>query len=144
MRVTLTDAARQYLALFEDETGADARDCVVLEGGDDGERVVILVAAGQMATAIGPGGRTVRRVEEKIGRPVELVEDADTPEAFVESALAPAAVRHVTISEQDTRVAYAEVTQEDRGVAIGRGGRNIERARLLARRHFDIDDIQLT
>ena len=139
MRVTLSDDARRYLALFEDETEAGARDCLVLD-----DRVVVLVVAGEMGRAIGPDGQNVQAVEEKIGRSVQLVEDADTPEAFVASALAPAAVRHVTISEQNDRVAYAEVPEDDRGVAIGRGGRNIETARLLAERHHDVDDIQLT
>lgn len=55
-----------------------------------------------------------------------------------------AAVRHVTLSEQDDLVAYVEVAEDDRGVAIGREGRNIETARTLAKRHYDIDDIQLT
>jgi len=144
MRVTLSDVERQFIALFEDETGATAKDCVVFEDEDGEERVVILVTAGEMGKAIGPGGQRVEAVEEAIGRPVELVEDADTPEAFVANALAPAAVNHVTVSEQDDRVAYVEVVEEDRGVAIGREGRNIETARVLARRHYDIDDIQLT
>ncbi|RDI71553.1 NusA-like transcription termination signal-binding factor [Halopelagius longus] len=139
MKVTLSDAERRYIALFEDETGATARDCLTFD-----DRVVILVAAGEMGQAIGPGGQNVKKVEEKIGRSVELVEDADTSEAFVASALAPAAVRHVTISQQDDRVAYVEVADEDRGVAIGKEGKNIETARTLARRHYDIDDIQLT
>ena len=140
MRITLSDDARQYIARFEDETGATARDCLVYD-----ERIVILVAAGEMGTAIGPGGDHVRAVEESIGRDVELVEDADTPEAFVASALAPAAVRHVTLSEQGgERIAYAEVPDADRGVAIGAEGQNIETARTLAERHHEIDDIQLT
>lgn len=139
MRVTLSDAARQFIAVFHAETDATARDCLVYD-----DRVVILVAAGEMGTAIGPGGRTVKAVERAVGRTVELVEDADTPEAFVASALAPAAVRHVTISEQNDRVAYVEVADADRGVAIGTGGRNIQTARELAKRHHDIDDIQLT
>jgi len=139
MRVTLSDDARRYLALFEDETGASARDCLVYD-----DRIVVLVAAGEMGQAIGPRGQHVKAVERAIGRDVELVEDADTAEAFVASVLAPAAVRHVTISEQNDRVAYAEVPEDDRGAAIGREGRNIETARELARRHFDVDDIQLT
>ncbi|MFC4358247.1 NusA-like transcription termination signal-binding factor [Halobium salinum] len=139
MKVTLSDDARQYLGFFEEETGATATDCLVYE-----DRLVLLVAAGDMSTAIGPGGRTIRRFEERVGREVDLVENADTPTAFVESALAPAAVRHVTISEQGDRVAYVEVDEADRGVAIGKRGRNIEAARKLARRHHEIDDVQLT
>jgi len=144
MVVTLSDTARQFIALFEDETGATARDCVVFEDGDDGERVVFLVKPGDMAKAIGSGGETVRAVESQLDREVVLVEDADTPEAFVANALAPAAVYNVTISEDDETVAYAEVDSEDTGVAIGEGGRNIAAAEKLAKRHYDIDDIQLT
>jgi N utilization substance protein A len=139
MKVTLSDAARRYMGRFDELTGVSARDCLV-----EDDRLVLLVPAGKMSEAIGPGGRTIRRVERKLGRSVELVEDADTPEAFVASALAPAAVRHVTISEQNDRVAYVEVEGDDRGVAIGKNGRNIETARKLARRHHDIDDVQLT
>ena len=75
---------------------------------------------------------------------VKLVEDAPTPEDFVANALAPAAVYNVTISENDDRLAYVEVPEADRGAAIGTDGKNIEIARELARRHYDVEDIQLT
>jgi len=140
MRVTLSDEARQYIALLEDVTDVTARDCIVDEEFD---RVVFLVPAGGMGQAIGPGGRRVERLEERVGRSVELVEDADRPEDFVANALAPAAVHNVTVSENDTTVAYAEVDSQDTGVAIGADGRNIRLARELARRHFDIDDVEL-
>jgi len=140
MAITLSDEARRYMALFEDVTDVTARDCIV---DDEHDRIVFLVPPGEMGQAIGPGGQRVERLEERVGRPVELVEDADTPGAFVASALAPAAVYNVTISEGDTTVAYAEVDREDMGVAIGEGGRTIDRARTLAERHFDIDEIEL-
>ncbi len=140
MARTLSDDARQYIAAFEDETGATATDCVI---DDEGNRLVFVVSTGEMGRAIGPGGRTVRELEDRLGTTVELVEDASTPEDFVANALAPAAVYNVTISENDTTVAYTEVAEEDTGVAIGEDGRNIETARVLTQRHFDIDDIQI-
>jgi N utilization substance protein A len=139
MTITLSDEARRYIARLEDETGARARDCLV-----DDDRLVFVVAPEDMADAVGPGGQTVRELEETLGRDVELVEDAETAAAFVANALAPAAVYNVTVSENDTTVAYAEVAAEDKGVAIGADGRNIELARQLARRHFDVDDVELT
>ncbi|WP_336336475.1 NusA-like transcription termination signal-binding factor [Haloarcula brevis] len=141
MRVELSDEARRLVALFEDEAAVTVRDCVVDE---DHDQVVYLVKRGEMADAIGPGGQTVERVEEQLGREVKLVEAAETAEDFVANALAPAAVYNVTVSENDDTVAYVEVAQEDRGAAIGREGRNIDAARQLAKRHFDIDGIELT
>ena len=140
MTITITDDARRYIALFEDVTGATARDCLIE---DDGERLVFVVTRGEMATAIGPGGETVRRLEVRVGKDVQLVEDAETPEAFVANALSPAAVYNVTISENESTIAYVEVDENDLGVAIGRNGRNIALARRLAERHFDVDDVEL-
>ena len=107
------------------------------------ERVVFLVAAGEMADAIGPDGSTVTQVEDRLDKRVSLVENADTAELFVANALAPAVVHNVTISENQDRVAYAEVDRADTGVAIGRDGETIETARRLVKRHFDIDDVEL-
>ncbi|MEF8852808.1 MAG: NusA-like transcription termination signal-binding factor [Haloarculaceae archaeon] len=144
MTVTLTDEARRVIALFEAETGATVRDCVV---DDEFDRLLVLVKAGEMGQAIGPGGRSVQRVEERLDREIKLVEDARTAEDFVASALAPAAVYNVTMSEgegeDEATIAYAEVAEEDRGVAIGTDGRNIAAARTLAARHFDVDDVEL-
>jgi N utilization substance protein A len=138
MRLTLSDTALRHIALFEDVTGANAIDCLV-----DDERVCFLVATGEMGDAIGPDGTTVEQVEKRLGKRVSLVEHADTPELFIANALAPAVVHNVTISENSSTVAYAEVDRADTGVAIGRDGETIETARRLAERHFDIDDIEL-
>jgi len=139
MHVELSDEARRYIGRFDELTGVAPKDCLV-----EGDRLVFVVPAGEMAAAIGQAGETVEEAERRLAKSVELVEDADTPEAFVASALAPAAVNAVTVSDQSDRVAYVEVAQPDRGVAIGADGANIETARTLAKRHYDIDDIQLT
>ncbi|ERH04421.1 MAG: NusA family KH domain protein, archaeal [uncultured archaeon A07HR60] len=139
MRVTLSDEARRYIGRFDELTGVAPQDCLV-----EGTRLVFLIPIGQMGEAIGPDGHTVERAEDRLGANIELVGNADTPERFVESALAPAAVRGVTISEQNDTVAYVEVDEADRGVAIGNDGQNIDTARQLANRHFDIDNIELT
>ena len=141
MAIRLSDEARQLAALFESETEATVRDCVI---DDDHGRVLLLIKPGEMAQAIGPAGEHVSRVEDRVGKPIKLVEDAETPEVFVANALAPAAVYNVTISENDDRVAYVEVDDADRGAAIGDGGKNIDAARLLASRHFGVDDVELT
>ncbi|MEY7850313.1 NusA-like transcription termination signal-binding factor [Natrarchaeobius sp. A-rgal3] len=150
MDVTLDDDARRHLALFEDVTGADGIDCLSVDGVDEvadnessGGRLIVVVSGGQMGEAIGPGGRTIQQYEDRVDLPVRLVEDADDPEEFVANTLAPAAVYNVTISENEDIVAYVEVAEDDRGIAIGTNGRTIEAARTLAQRHFDIDDVQL-
>lgn len=145
--IRLSDEARQHIALFEDVTGVAARDCIVARDGDE-PRVVFVVPPEGMADAIGPGGRTVSTLEERLGSAVELVEDADTPGPFVANALRPAAVYDVTVREREhdggvETVAYAEVDADDFGAAIGAGGRNVSMATRLAERHHGVDAIEL-
>ena len=141
MGITLSDRERRFIALLEEESGAAVRDCVV----EDDGRLLFVVAPDDMAAAIGPDGRTVRGLEERLDREIRLVADAGRAEDFVANALAPAAVYGVEIEEDEEgrTVAVADVDPEDRGAAIGAGGRNVEAARVLAKRHCDVDEIRI-
>ncbi|MFW9933982.1 MAG: NusA-like transcription termination signal-binding factor [Candidatus Thorarchaeota archaeon] len=130
----------KLMALFGDITGAEVKDCIVDQ---DGERIIFVVSPGHLGLAIGRRGTTIKRARTMLKRDIDVVEDADTPETFVRNALAPAKVTTVNVQEQSKgrRVAVVTVKSENRGRVIGRNGRNIERARLLAKRHHGIDTI---
>lgn len=139
-RIKLSMDDMALIAKFEQITGAAAIDVI---RDDEGERIIIVVRPKQLGKAIGRGGVNVKSASEAFGRAVDVVEMAETPEAFVKSALAPARVEQVKIIEHrdGTRVASVTVNTEDRGIAIGRDGRNVARARILVRRHFDLNNV---
>jgi len=128
------------IARFEQITGAAAIDVV---RDDEGERIIVVVREKQLGKAIGKGGVNVRAASDAFGRVVDVVEIAETAEEFVKSALAPARVEAVKIIEHrdGNKVASVTVKNEDRGIAIGRDGRNVARARILVKRHFDLDNV---
>jgi N utilization substance protein A len=128
------------IARFEQITGAAAIDVI---RDDEGERIIVVVRAKQLGKAIGKGGVNVRAASDAFGRVVDVVEIADTAEEFVKSALAPARVEGVKIIEHrdGNKVASVTVKTEDRGIAIGRDGRNVARARILVKRHFGLDNV---
>lgn len=136
MGIRLDDEARRHIAIFAEETGVSPTDCII-----DGT-VVFVVPPDDMGTAIGSGGSRVAALEEHFGRDVILIEDAAVPTNFVANALAPAAVYEVQMEErEDGVVAVATVDEDDVGVAIGSEGSRIKRAKELAQRHFDVQDI---
>ena len=139
-RVKLSMDDMALIAKFEQITGAAAIDII---RDDEGERIIVVVRPKQLGKAIGRGGVNVKAASEAFGRAVDVVEMAETAEAFVKSALAPARVEGVKIIEHrdDTKVASVTVNSEDRGIAIGREGRNVARARILVRRHFDLNNV---
>ncbi|HJK11889.1 MAG TPA: KH domain-containing protein, partial [Methanocorpusculum sp.] len=56
----------------------------------------------------------------------------------------PVQVMTVTFEEdEDGEIAYVEVRDDDRGLAIGKEGRNIIKAKKLAFRQFDVSNVEL-
>ncbi len=131
----------KLIALFGDITGAEVKDCVIDQEGD---RIIFVVSAGHLGLAIGRRGATIKRVRTIIKRDVDVVEAADTPEELIRNALAPAQIKAVKVQEQKgRRVAIITVSTEQRGRVIGRNGRNIGRARIIAKRHHGVDTIAI-
>lgn len=138
IKLSMDDMA--MIARFEQITGAAAIDII---RDDEGKRIIVVVRAKQLGKAIGRGGVNVKAASDVFGRVVDVVEMAETVEEFVKSALAPARVEAVKIIEHrdGNKVASVTVKSEDRGIAIGREGRNVARARILVKRHFDLDNV---
>ena len=138
--IKLTMEEIKLIALFGDITGAEVKDCVV---DPESDRIIFVVSNGHLGIAIGRRGATIKRARSIMKRDIDVVEAADTPEGFVRNALAPAQIANVKIQEQipGRFVAIVKVNTEHRGRVIGRNGRNIERARLLVKRHHGIETI---
>ncbi|GFO96881.1 transcription termination factor NusA [groundwater metagenome] len=133
-----TDGIR-YIALFESLTGARARDCF-----EDSEnnRLIFVVKNGDMGLAIGKGGDHINRVKKIIGKHVEIIEHSDDPVEFVKNAFHPVSIKNVNlVVKDDRRIAYVEVLTKEKGLAIGRDGKNIEKVKKLSLRHHNIDDV---
>ncbi|MBR1367972.1 transcription elongation factor NusA [Methanocalculus chunghsingensis] len=139
--ITLTEDCMRLISQFENLTGAGARDCVI---DDRYDRVIFIINPGEMGLAIGKKGASIKKASEVLDRRVEVVEYSDDLVQFIRNCLLPAQVTSVTIEgEEDEQVAHVEVNEEDRGLAIGKEGKNILKAKYLVRRQFDIADIEL-
>jgi N utilization substance protein A len=130
----------RFIALLENLTGAIAKDCII-ETVDN--RIIFIIRPGDMGLAIGKNGMNIERTRKVIGRPVEIVEYAETPEEFLKNIIAPAKVRAIKISKnaEGNSVAQVTVDPHDKGMAIGKNGRNVVKTRLLMKRHFDLENV---
>ena len=140
-RIKLSGDQIRYIALFENITGATANDCIIDEEGD---RVIFIAKAGQMGLAIGKGGKNINALRNMTGRPIEVVEFGDTVEELVRNCLAPANVKEIRITERpDRKIVVVEVDPKDKALAIGKNGRTIDKTRMLAKRYYQIDHVQI-
>ncbi len=129
--------------MFQGMTGATARDCVV---DDKRNRIIFVVAKGHMGLAIGKEGASVKKIERAVRRPVEVVEWADDVEGLVKNSLGAKYVQEVRVSDMldGTKGVVVVVDSRKKGAVLGIEGRNAEKVRLLARRYFDIGNVQIT
>ena len=135
----LTTEGIRYIALFESLTGGMARDCIVDE---DNERIIFVIKKGDMGAAIGRKGSNINRVKKSVGKQIEIVEYSEDVKEFLENLFQPAAIKNVmVVNKNNKRLAYVEVANKDKGIAIGRDGRNILKALLLAQRLLGFVDI---
>ena len=138
-RIKFSMEEMRLIALFENVTGATANDCVI-----DSDRIVFIAKPGEMGMAIGKAGKNINMLRKMTGKPIEVVEFADTIEGLVKSCLAPAKVKEVRITERpDRKIVVVEVEPKDKALAIGKNGRTIDKTRLLAKRYYQVDHVQV-
>jgi len=137
--IKLTPEELKYMSLFQDITRVTARDCIIDKEYD---RLIFLVNPQDMGAAIGKGGINVKRLEKLLGKMIEIVSFSDNLEELVKYLMAPARVRAVKLINSDSRkVLYIRVDPQDKGLEIGKGGRNVARAKLVLKRYMDIDSV---
>jgi N utilization substance protein A len=141
--IRFTSTEMRYIALFESITGASVKDCII---DDELNRIIFVVKEGELGIAIGKGGKNIRLLEKMTGKKHEIIEHSDNPVEFIKNALKPAQVREIRITERPDgkTIAVVSVNPKDKGVAIGRNGRNAERTRFLAKRYFQIQNVSIT
>ncbi len=129
------------MALLQDLTGAVARDCII---DDENNRIIFVVRPGDAGRAIGRRGANINRLRRILGKEIEVVEHADDLETMVKNIFSPARILSVrTVQRNGRKILYVTVDPNDKGRAIGKGGRKVSIARIILKRYFDIDDIKI-
>jgi N utilization substance protein A len=139
-KIKLTSDELRLISLFQSITSATARDCIMDEKMD---RVIFVVNKGQMGLAIGKGGSTIKQLQNVIPKRIELVEYSDRIDEFLKNILNSNMINEIKINERmdGTKQAIVVVDSKKKGVVVGKEGRNAEKARLLARRYFQISNV---
>ncbi|MCJ7423013.1 NusA-like transcription termination signal-binding factor [Candidatus Bathyarchaeota archaeon] len=141
--IKFTSTEMRYIALFESVSNASAKDCIIDE---EQGRVIFIISEGQIGVAIGRGGRNIHTLERMTGKKHEIIEYSEDPVKFIKNALKPATVKEVRVTERPDgkKMAVVAVNPKDKGVAIGKNGKNAERLRFLAKRYFQIENVSIT
>ncbi len=141
--IRFTSREMRYIALFESITSATVKDCII---DDTLNRIIFVIKEGDVGVAIGKRGKNIHLLEKMTGKKHEIVEHSESPAQFIKNALKPAQVKEIRITQRPNgkTIAVVSVNPRDKGVAIGKNGRNAERIRFLAKRYFQIQNVSIT
>jgi N utilization substance protein A len=117
-----------------------SRDCII---DDKMDRVIFVVHRGQMGMAIGKGGSNIKQLQNAITKKIELVEYSENPVNFIRNVFNSDMVQEVKINERvdGTKNAIVVVDSKKKGLVVGKDGRNVDKARILAKRYFSIANV---
>ena len=138
--IKLTTDQMRLISLFQNVTKVTAHDCIDDEKQD---RIIFVVNTGKMGLAIGKGGSNIKSLHNILKRNVELVEYFDDPVKFLKNMLNPKLVNDVRLDKKQDGSLHAVVIVDPvkKGIVVGREGRHAEKARLFAKRYFDISNV---
>src|SRR5689334_16258138 len=107
------------------------------------ERVIFVVHKGQMGMAIGKGGSNIKQLQNAITKKIELVEYSENPVNFIRNVFNSDMVQDVRISERvdGTKNVIVVVDSKKKGIVVGKDGRNVDKARIVAKRYFNISNV---
>ncbi len=136
MERTLGFKERRYIEELRILTRSTALDCVIDERFD---RVIYVIRTGDMGLAIGKKGENIRRLQKVLGRRLEMVEYDEVPFTFLSNIVRPAEIARLDEDGEGGQVNLLVRRRSDLGIAMGKGGCNVEKARILCKRFFNMD-----
>lgn len=135
------------IAEAEKRLRARIRDAI-----DEGGRIVFITEKGHLGQALGKEAKNLAMMRELLKKDVKFVEWDEDQQIFVRNLFKPFDLDSVRMETTPVSVedgggvrtrAIVEVTSDDKGKAIGKGGKNIASIRFIAKRHQDIDEVQV-
>ena len=137
--IMLSNETMQYINMASNITKTDILDCMVTD-----DKLIFIVKKGQLGAAIGIKAKNLERLRGLFKKNIKFVEFDTDKERFIVNLFKPYKINNISLEgEDDSTVIKVEVEVSDKSKIIGKGGRNIDIIRKLAKRHHSIKDVQI-
>ena len=137
--IRMSQEELRFLSILESLIGTHVFDCV---WDREQKRIIFVVRQKDTRKVIGRGGTTIRRLRDHFQKQIDVIEYSDEIKEYAVNTLAPAKIDNVEILEKaGQKTVVVTVSPKERGKAIGKNSRNLQRSRLLMRRHFGVNNV---
>ena len=137
--IMLSNENMQYINMTSKVTKTDILDCMIAE-----DKLIFIVRKGQLGAAIGIKAKNLEKLRNLFKKNIKFVEFDNDKERFIVNLCKPYKINKIALEgKEDSIVVKIEVNISDKSKIIGKGGRNIDIIRKLAKRHHSIIDVQI-
>ncbi len=126
----------QLISFFEQMTGAHVKDCV-----SDAGQIIFIVDQGEIAKAIGKGGKHARDLEFKSKKRVKIVEFHSDIVQFIQNLIAPVEISEAKLEGETLLLRTKDL--KSRGLLIGRNASTLRFYESIVQRYFPIKEIKV-
>ena len=126
----------QMITLFEQMTGAKVKDCIITEGG-----VTFIVDEGEIAKAIGKGGKNARELERMAKKKIKIAEFHKDLIQFIQNLIHPLELSEAKLDNEILLLHAKDL--KTRGLLIGRNASNLRFFEAVTKRYFPIKEIKV-
>ena len=135
MRLT-TDQIR-LIAAFESMTGVLAKDCII-----DDRSAIFVVDERLVGKAVGKKGQNVKKLQNLLGKKVEVIGYANDPVRFLKNIFHPAHILAINVTDKNgKKIARIHMDKESKRLLENRIESKTRIAKVLAKRYFGIDNV---
>jgi N utilization substance protein A len=137
--LTFDNVTLGLMQIFAEETGVQAKDCIVAEG-----KVVFLVMPGEVRKVVGAHGERIDNLKARLKREIQVVEFSKDTQKLIMNVFYPFSPENVVFEPRGKgRHATVTVAEGWKARAIGKAGRNLKIARALISRHSDVVSVNV-
>ena len=100
-----------------------------------------IVPAALVGKAVGKGGITIKKVQEKIGKKVRVVPYSEHLQEFIKNFISPLTVQEIVL--EDGVVYLRDPYRKTKSLLIGREGRNLTLLNRAVKRFFPVNEVKV-
>jgi len=126
----------QYINLFEKITRTKVKNCFYHK-----DKLVFIVEKGQGRKAVGKNAFNVQKITRLINKKIKIVEYNGDPVKFINNFVSPIDIESAEFT--DNVINLKVKTAKDKGLIIGRNGKNLENIKKIMDYYFKIKEVKV-
>jgi N utilization substance protein A len=138
--IKLGNRELEFINLFELISTVKVKDCIIDE---EFNRIIFLVNPKEVGLAVGKNGERVQLFKKMTSLDAEVIPYYETPEEMIKGCFFPFDIKEIklTTNLKGEKIAYVYTDPSIKARVIGAKGKNITRAKIIAKRYFGIKNV---